>query len=76
MTYKIFFSIISKIIFYSIFKYNLKSGWHKLSSSYSYPRVSKTRMIKYKNNLGKVKDYNDDQNNALLKSNLNNIKPD
>ena len=58
MSYKILFSIISKIIFYSIFKYNLKSGWHKLSNSS--PRVSKTRIIKYKKKLGKVKDYNDD----------------
>ena len=60
MSYKIFFSIILKIIFYSIFKYNLKSGWHKLNNSYRYPRVSKTRKIKYKKNLGKVKDYDDD----------------
>ena len=60
MSYKVFFSIILKIIFYSIFKYNLKSGWHKLSNSYSSPRVSKTRIIKYKKKLGKVKDYNDD----------------
>ena len=60
MSYKVFFSIIFKIIFYSIFKYNLKSGWHKLSNSYNSPRVSKTRIIKYKKKLGKVKDYNDD----------------
>jgi len=60
MSYKVFFSIILKIIFYSIFKYNLKSGWHKLSNSYNSPRVSKTRIIKYKKKLGKVKDYNDD----------------